>query len=641
MATYYKYAERDASSQVNWAEITSNMVNSLKEVEAIRESKRQAIDDATTELSRTLSEAPQGEHSGLNEFAMTYANNAQQMRLMQDQLLKSGQLKLKDYNIGRANLTEGTTQLFNLGKKYQAVYKEKMDRFKNGESGLQEQFQMAELEAFANFSNHEAYINPTNGQVSVGKLISETRDGKSITTMDKSPGSFITVQELNFSVAQKVDKYKLDGLDADIDRLATKYVKTFGPNFSIDDVRQLPEFKKMKQDMINKQMALGSQSVGSMLSDYVGIAPNGEAYSYTRDPNKQDENTILLVADPGQPGSGRLVPDFSSEIGKKQYKEAEGFIDREIEKQLSRTETKKEPRPPREKSSAKILEEQQGSVVDLWNSLYSTKDPAKRNSIVSSIISSPYNKQAENTLIGIDFVSRNVGTEAKPVMQDFMEVRYVNPAGNRTGDNAIPITDSYVDWAGAGVEIHGVEDKAKREKGLSTESIFGGKDKSFEGTSAGRGDDIVNEKSFDIGLDKFLIAKVNNAKLMFGNDDEDLIPNLFKMPEFVDLGVSLDETGINTYTITIPGIDTVFKVTESNMLSRLPQILKKVYKELGLDKELRNRLSKMTDAEKTKWKKNNAEFDIEQLLKSDKREGSTKTSTSTDPVIDGSKYNTN
>ena len=344
MATYYKYAERDASNQVNWAEITSNMVNSLKEVEAIRESKRQAIDDATTELSRTLSEAPQGEHSGLNEFAMTYANNAQQMRLMQDQLLKSGQLKLKDYNIGRANLTEGTTQLFNLGKKYQAVYKEKMDRFKNGESGLQEQFQMAELETFANFSNHEAYINPTNGQVSVGKLINEDRDGKTVRTMDKTPGSFITVQELNFSVAQKVDKYKLDGLDADVDRLATKYVKTFGPNFSIDDVRQLPEFKKMKQDMINAQMATGNQNVGSMLSDYLGVAPNGKAYGYTRDPNKQDENTILLVADPNQPGSGKLVPDFSSEIGKKQYKEAEGFIGREIEKQLSRTETKKEAR---------------------------------------------------------------------------------------------------------------------------------------------------------------------------------------------------------------------------------------------------------------------------------------------------------
>ena len=393
MATYYKYAERDASNQVNWSEITSNMVNSLKEVEAIRESKRQAINDATTKLSTTLSEAPQGEHSGLNEFAMTYANNAQQMRLMQDQLLKSGQLKLRDYNIGRANLTEGTTQLFNLGKKYQAVYKEKMDRFENGDSGMQEQFQMAELEAFANFSNHEAYINPTNGQVSVGKLISETKSGKSITTMDRTPGSFITVQELNFSVAQKVDKYKLDNLDADIDRLATKYVKTFGPNFSIDDVRQMPEFNKMKQEMINKQMALGSQSVGSMLSDYVGFAPNGEAYSYTRDPNKQDENTILLVADPNQPGSGRLVPDFNSEIGKKQYKEAEGFIGREIEKQLGRTETKTEPTPESQSDKnarLKIKEEEEiiSNVGKLWfggetdmqtlTDYFSTLNPATR-----------------------------------------------------------------------------------------------------------------------------------------------------------------------------------------------------------------------------------------------------------------------
>ena len=66
------------------------------------------------------------------------------------------------------------------------------------------------------------------------------------------------------------------------------------------------------------------------------------------------------------------------------------------------------------------------------------------------------------------------------------------------------------------------------------------------------------------------------------------------------------------------------------MLTRLPQILKIAYKQLGLDKELRNRLSKMTDAEKKEWKENNAEFDIEQLLKSDKREESTTTSTGTD-----------
>lgn len=413
MATYYKYAERDASNQVNWSEITSNMVNSLKEVEAIRESKRQAINDATAELGTTLSEAPQGDHRGLNEFAMTYANNAQQMRLMQDQLLKSGQLKLKDYNIGRANLTQGTTQLFNLGKKYQAVYKEKMDRFQNGESGMQEQFQMGELESFANFSNHEAYINPTNGQVSVGKLITEKRGGKTVTTMDRTPGSFTTVQELNFSVAQKVDKYKLDGLDADIDRLATKYVKTFGPNFSIDDVRQLPEFKKMKQDMINAQMATGNQNVGSMLADYLGVAPNGEAYGYTRDPNKQDENTILLVADPNQPGSGKLVPDFSSEIGKKQYKEAEGFIDREIEKQLSRTENKKEPR--QESQAEKTARETR----------------KKEDEMISNVGKLYFGGEADMQTLTDYFSTLNPATRSVKRAKDGVTVQYVSPISGK------------------------------------------------------------------------------------------------------------------------------------------------------------------------------------------------------------------
>ena len=556
---------------------------------------------------------------------MTYANNAQQMRLMQDQLLKSGQLKLRDYNIGRANLTQGTTQLFNLGKKYQAIYSDRMKKFQDGTTSQLDADMLSRLEGFANFSNNEAYINPTNGLVSIGKLTEKDIDGKKVVTMDRTPGSFTTVQQLNFSLSQEILKYQLDNLDAEVAKFADTYLTTDGLYRTIDDVRQMKDFDLMVNDMVQTQVQIPN-GVASILKDYVG------GYNTVFNKEDQDENSILMIEDPSQPGSGKMIMDVTSEMGKKQKAKAEEFLRRHIDKQLGRKETQKEPTPERESRITERKQEKlQGNVVDLWNSLYSTTDPAKRNSIVSSIISSPYNKQAENTLIGIDFVSRE---NKEGVMQDFMEVRYVNPAGNRTGDNAIPITDSYVDWAGAGVEIHGVEDKAKREKGLSTESIFGGKDKSFEGTGAGRGDDTVNEKSFDIGLDKFLIAKVNNAKLMFGTNDEELIPNLFKMPEFVDLGVSLDETGINKYTITIPGVDKVFKVTESNMLTRLPQVLKIAYKQLGLDKELRNRLSKMTDAEKKEWKKNNAEFDIEQLLKSDKREEST-TNTGTDTETGG------
>lgn len=630
MATYYKYAERDASNQVNWSEITSNMVNSLKEVEAIRESKRKAINDATTELSTTLSEAPQGEHSGLNEFAMTYANNAQQMRLMQDQLLKSGQLKLRDYNIGRANLTEGTTQLFNLGKKYQAVYKEKMDRFENGDSGMQEQFQMAELEAFANFSNHEAYINPTNGQVSVGKLISETKSGKSITTMDRTPGSFITVQELNFSVAQKVDKYKLDNLDADIDRLATKYVKTFGPNFSIDDVRQMPEFNKMKQEMINKQMALGSQSVGSMLSDYVGIAPNGEAYSYTRDPNKQDENTILLVADPNQPGSGRLVPDFNSEIGKKQYKEAEGFIGREIEKQLGRTETKTEPSTS-SKNEAENNRKEDEMISNVG--LLMTGDETQVQTVVEYFRDlNPSTKKVRRTPNGIEVTFEKDGK---------LETRdigfYVGEGENKKTKTVAQFIESASNLL-TGKSKSGIKNILKRG-GYDKDATFN--DKLTEDYIADVDAQIVEDSpaTYNTAIDKFVLNKFKQATRLFGTNDEDLIPKLLEDEEFKKLGIIATDTGINSYNITIPGIDGTFAITQDNLVSRLPEILKTAYKKLNLDSELRNRLSEMTDAEKKDWENKNIPLKVADILKPDRLKTKTKSSPNKGK-IDGSKYNT-
>jgi len=43
MATYYKYAERSAESQVNWAEVGKDMSDMLKEETRIREEKKAAL----------------------------------------------------------------------------------------------------------------------------------------------------------------------------------------------------------------------------------------------------------------------------------------------------------------------------------------------------------------------------------------------------------------------------------------------------------------------------------------------------------------------------------------------------------------------------------------------------------------------
>ena len=128
----------------------------------------------------------------------------QEYRLLQDRLLQTGQLSLGDYTRNRQNNTSGTTQMFELAKEYQAEYSEKMKRWDGDESSFREVWEMEQAEGLANLRNVGAYINPTNGVVSIGK-----RDDSG--AISGNPNEFATVPELRSRLKQKYDRFDLDG----------------------------------------------------------------------------------------------------------------------------------------------------------------------------------------------------------------------------------------------------------------------------------------------------------------------------------------------------------------------------------------------------------------------------------------------
>ena len=75
MPTYYKYAERNADSQVNWAEIGKGVSDMIKEETDIRVQKRAAIDESTRQFQNKLAEAPQGEFQDGNKFTNNFAHD--------------------------------------------------------------------------------------------------------------------------------------------------------------------------------------------------------------------------------------------------------------------------------------------------------------------------------------------------------------------------------------------------------------------------------------------------------------------------------------------------------------------------------------------------------------------------------------
>lgn len=353
MATYYKYAERSADSQINWAEVGKNMSDMLKEETRIREEKKAAIDAASREFGQTLANPPQGEHKGANQWALEYADNASQFMLMQDRLLKSGQMKLKDYTVARQNILDGTDNAFNLTKEYQAVFAEKMERYKTDKSQDLEQWLMAQAEGYSDFNKSQLYINPTDGTLSVAMKEKKIVDGKEVYVMNKNPNQFASISTLRNQIAGKYDKFNTNAVtDAFVNSLGEEVTSVIkqgasltsgGLILNVEDIRKRTDLSEDGKQILYKFADSENQFIQStlvnpfdrlsVLTNSKKFAPNGMQYGFTYDETEAKGNPakILLRRDPS---SGQPTPQFTAE----QMKVSEDFLRTELRAKYSRKE---------------------------------------------------------------------------------------------------------------------------------------------------------------------------------------------------------------------------------------------------------------------------------------------------------------
>jgi hypothetical protein len=327
--TYVGYVKREVKDEIDWASIGSGISDMLLAERDARVAKKKDIDDASREFAKVLTDAEGSEHTGINQFFLDGANSIQEVRLMQDRLLRSGQLRLKDYNIQRQNAIDGTNEMLALVKGYDTKYKEKMERLQSGVSAAQEQYLMEQIEGFSNFQNHRLYVNPTNGQFSVGKTV----PGKGgINELSKNPNDFSTMQALKNRLNIKINKYDWDkNVQQGVDNLAKIVLaKNSGGVKTEENARLSDEYKIAKAKWI-KSMMTNSTNVGSMLTDWIG------GYTFTQDSFEagQDDSKILLVPDPRQPSSGNLVPKLSDA----QEKVVKDRLNQEFEGRVDKIQT--------------------------------------------------------------------------------------------------------------------------------------------------------------------------------------------------------------------------------------------------------------------------------------------------------------
>ena len=472
--TYFGYAERNASDEINWSQVGKNLTDMLSSEAKIREEKKAAIDKATREYGETLANAPQGEHQGINQWALTYADSAQQARLMQDRLLKSGQLKQRDYLVMRQNITDGTSQAFNLIKEYQAEYNDKMERYKKGDAQALEQFLMSEAEGFANFNNSELYINPTDFTVNVAKKEKKIVDGKEVYVMSKNPNDFTTVNAMRNRIKGKFDRLDVaktlqagvSTLGKEKDAILKLGTLTQGGSITeIIDITKRKDFGVEAKETISLYQRAESTyldsimvqptNISSILTDYVGMDPKTkESYSYTWDAKKAGGSVILLKND----SAGRPVPEFTEgqkEVAKNALREKfRIMLDREVDIKPTAQAQLQERRPPSEGEMNRADRTRiQQAAAGAWNQLYTGKTASEKKAAAEILLGTPMAK--EEGLLDIDMSKNGVISLKYENSAKNRDISYLNKEGN-------PI--SLYDFAGKGVELHGVVDRDQAVK---------------------------------------------------------------------------------------------------------------------------------------------------------------------------------
>jgi hypothetical protein len=482
MATYYKYAERSAESQINWAEIGKNMTDMLQSEVSIREEKKAAIDAASREFGEKLANPPQGEHKSANQWALEYGDNASQYMLMQDRLLKQGLLKPRDYMVTRQNLMDGTKQAFNLTKEFQETFKMKMDRYKKGESQDLELFLNAQAEKFGDFTKSQLYINPTDGSVNVAMKEKKMIDGKEVFVMNQNPNEFTTISSLRNTIAGTYDKFDTNAVTtAFADSIGKEETATIvfgtlskgGSITTVEDITSRTDLDADGKTVMFKFIDAENQMITaalenpynrlSVLTNTKKFAPNGNQYSFTYDEAdaKANPEKVLLKVDSA---TGQPTPEFSEEQMKvsNEAMRTEVRAKYDYKKGIDPTAQAQLQESSQAARAARAGDQEKAAAAGAWNQLYTGKTAAEKKAAADILLGTPIAQQAG--LLGIDMSQNGKIT-----------LKYADPIKNRTIDyldtSGNPV--SLRDFSGLGVELHGVVDRDKAVKAGGGGTGFG------------------------------------------------------------------------------------------------------------------------------------------------------------------------
>ena len=304
MANYIGYDSKIGVEQVDWSAITTDLIDGIKKEDERRVKKKGEIQKASDDLITEISDHQEalGSDTTYNGYVLDAAQQAKEFALMQNRLMKKGNLKPSEVVRSTQILSDDWKNFEKISKTFQET--DAAARKAQG-SGLSKQGELS----YANFlkevdiNNSRLVVGPKDG-----RLYFQSKNGK---LMDMA-----TVNNRVADLPKDFDILKgTTGFTATIG----KTILRDGSGGLIENVRNQQSFKDAQQSYIDSVNA-DPRNTLSVLTQ--------SGYDVTEDPTKVDANTILLKPDE----NGLLQPELSEANITAAENELQGYIDSQLDK---------------------------------------------------------------------------------------------------------------------------------------------------------------------------------------------------------------------------------------------------------------------------------------------------------------------
>jgi len=211
MASSYGYVKREVQDmQINWAEVGRNFRNVLDEEARVRQDKKDAIDKDTREYEKRVTDSNLlGRDTRFNEGVLMMGADAQHQSRMNTMLLKSGQLKPRDYTIMTQNMIDGTNNVFKVIESYNNLQADVMDGVNSKELSEDMLSNWAMVQDMANFNDNRIMFNPYTGEVNVSRMVEDPANPTGPRIPSNKASELQSVQSLLNITNDNVLRYKM------------------------------------------------------------------------------------------------------------------------------------------------------------------------------------------------------------------------------------------------------------------------------------------------------------------------------------------------------------------------------------------------------------------------------------------------